>query len=196
MKGIVFTEFLEMVESAFGPDVADRMIVQANTPSGGVFTSVGTYDHAELVAMVVRLSVLTGTPADALVRAFGEHLFGRFAALFPKFFVGVTSPFDFLAAVESYIHPEVRKLYPDAMLPRFEPVRHSADRMDLIYRSSRPFADLAEGLIRGCAAHFRQPLDLRREPMSDGPAGGQAIRFVLTRAAEATLDPIGEARAA
>ena len=186
MKGVVFTEYLEMVEHAFGPDVADRMIVEAATPSAGVFTSVGTYDHTELVAMVVRLSAITGTPADALVRAFGEHLFGRFAVLFPKFFAGVTSAFDFLAQVESYIHPEVLKLYPDAMLPRFEAVRTPGEdrHMDLIYRSSRHFADLAEGLIRGCAAHFGQPVDVRREAVADGPAGGQAIRFVLTRTAE------------
>ncbi len=187
MKGIVFTEFQEMVESAFGPAVADRMVVEANTPSAGVFTAVGTYDHTELVAMVVRLSAITGTPADTLVRAFGEHLFGRFAALFPRFFVGVTSAFDFLSAVESYIHPEVIKLYPDASLPRFEPLRISDQRMDLIYRSSRHFADLAEGLIRGCAAHFRQPLDVRREVIADD-LGGQAVRFVLTRVAEGSVD--------
>ena len=187
MKGIVFTEFLEMVEAGFGPAVADRMITEAATPSAGVFTAVGTYDHAELVAMVARLSAITATPADALVRAFGEHLFGRFAVLFPRFFAGVTSAFDFMSAIESYIHPEVRKLYPDAMLPRFEPVPVSAERMDLIYRSSRHFADLAEGLIRGCAKHFGQPLDVRRVTIADD-AGGQAIRFVLTRVGDGRVD--------
>ncbi len=187
MKGVVFTEYLEMVESAFGPAVADRMITEANTPSAGVFTAVGTYDHTELVAMVVRLSAITATPADALVRAFGEHLFGRFAVLFPRFFVGVTSPFAFLSGLESYIHPEVRKLYPDADLPRFEPVPVSDQRMDLIYRSSRHFADLAEGLIRGCAKHFGQPLGVRREVITDGVAG-QAIRFVLTRVGDGRVD--------
>lgn len=178
MKGVVFTEFLEMVEGAFGPDVADRMIVAADLPNGGAYTAVGTYDHRELVAMVGQLSGLTGTPPDALVRAYGEHLFGRFAVLFPRFFAGVTSALDFLERVENYIHPEVRKLYPDATLPTFEPTRRDADHMDLVYRSSRHFADLAEGLIRGCAAHFGQPLDLVREPTADG-----AVRFVLARAA-------------
>ncbi len=187
MKGIVFTEFLEMVETAFGPDVADRVITGSNLPTGGVYTSVGTYDHAELVTMVVRLSALTAAPVPDLIRTFGEHLFGRFVTLFPRFFVGVTSAFDFLAAIESYIHPEVRKLYPDATLPRFEPVRFTGPdldrRMDLIYRSSRPFADLAEGLIRGCAAHFGQPLEIARVAES-GP-GGPGVRFVLTRVAAA-----------
>ena len=40
MKGIVFTEFLEMVEDQ----------------SGGAYTSVGTYDHNEIFRLVNCLS--------------------------------------------------------------------------------------------------------------------------------------------
>src|SRR5688500_13719002 len=86
MKGIVFTEFLEMVEHQFGPAIADRIIVESKVASNGAYTSVGTYDHGELVAMVVCLSAATGVPAEALVQAFGEHLFERFAVGFPQFF--------------------------------------------------------------------------------------------------------------
>src|ERR1700759_776855 len=110
MKGIVFTEFLEMVESEFGLKVTDDMITKSNVPSAGVYTSVGTYDHKELVAMVVQLSADTNIPVPALVRTFGRYLFGRFAKLFPQFFTGIESAFEFLQNVESYIHPEVRKL--------------------------------------------------------------------------------------
>jgi len=41
MKGIVFTEFLEMVENKFSPELADRIIEGAEVPSGGVYTAVG-----------------------------------------------------------------------------------------------------------------------------------------------------------
>ena len=47
MKGVVFTEFIEMVEDKFSADIADQIIEEADLPSGGVYTSVGTYDHAE-----------------------------------------------------------------------------------------------------------------------------------------------------
>ena len=36
MKGIVFTEFLEMVEDKFSPELADRIIEGAELPSGGI----------------------------------------------------------------------------------------------------------------------------------------------------------------
>jgi len=56
MKGMVFTEFLEMVEDQFGFTMADKIISEAELASGGVYTSVGTYHHQEMVALVVNLS--------------------------------------------------------------------------------------------------------------------------------------------
>ena len=54
MKGIVFTEFLEMVEQRFSPEIADRLIDESDLPSGGIYTAVGTYEHTEIVTYVSR----------------------------------------------------------------------------------------------------------------------------------------------
>ena len=179
MKGVVFTVFLEMVEGRFSPDVADRIIDEADLPSGGAYTTVGTYDHREMLELVAHLSRQTGVPAGDLVRAFGTHLFGRFAVLFPQYFEGVSSAFEFLGKIEDYIHIEVRKLYPDAELPRFAFDAPGSDRLVVTYRSARPFAALADGLIRGCVAHYGEPIEVEMEDLSDG--AGTAARFVLTR---------------
>ncbi len=53
MKGIVFTEFLEMVEEKFSPELADRIVEEAELPSGGVYTTVGTYNHGEMIKLVI-----------------------------------------------------------------------------------------------------------------------------------------------
>jgi hypothetical protein len=53
----------------------------------------------------------------------------------------------------------------------------------MAYRSTRPFADLADGLIRGCIDHFGKPIDVAREDVPG--AGGTAARFVLTARAPA-----------
>ena len=42
MKGLVFTEFLEMVESKWGLATVDRVIQGAALPNNGAYTSVGT----------------------------------------------------------------------------------------------------------------------------------------------------------
>ena len=58
MKGMMFSEFVEWVERTWSEEVADTMIDGTALPSGGAYTSVGTYDHGELVALVVTLSGL------------------------------------------------------------------------------------------------------------------------------------------
>jgi hypothetical protein len=179
MKGVVFTEFLEMVEDRFSPEMADRIIEGAELASGGVYTTVGTYDHGEMIQLVSNLSEQTGIPAAELLRSFGVHLFGRFHTMFPKYFEDVASAFDFLQRVDHYIHVEVGKLYPDAELPGFDYDASEPGRLRLTYRSSRPFAALAEGLIRGCIAHYGETVDIAMEDLSDG--AGTAARFLLTR---------------
>jgi hypothetical protein len=179
MKGIVFTEFLEMVEDRFSPALADQIINAANLPSGGAYTAVGSYDHGEMWSLVIELGRATGTPVPHLMQEFGEHLFARFTLEYPHFFQDVRSSFDFLQGLETVIHIEVRKLYHDAELPRFDVTERTPTKMVLLYRSRRHFADFAEGLIRGCARHFGEQLEILRENLP-APEGSQ-VRFTLTR---------------
>jgi hypothetical protein len=178
MKGIVFTEFLEMVEDHFGDAAIERIIDEATLPSGAAYTSVGTYDHRELVQLVKRLSAATGIGVSELVCVFGRHLFSRFVDAYPHFFDGVNSAFDFLERIEKHIHVEVRKLYPDAELPTFTCHTRGPGHLEILYRSTRPFGDLAEGLIMGCIEHFGEPIDVRRENLPQDT--GTAVRFILT----------------
>lgn len=179
MKGIVFTEFLEMVEDQFSYEVADAMIQQAELPHDGAYTSVGTYDHRELVRMVVALGKISETPLARLIHAFGLHLFGRFVVLYPAFFTGMDDALVFLSGIEARIHTEVRKLYPDAELPRFDIHLISPDHMEMIYRSERCFGDLAHGLIEACIVHFGGGISLERRESAEMP--GAVVTFVLRR---------------
>jgi hypothetical protein len=167
MKGMVFTEFLEMVEEKFSADMVDDIIADSAPPSGGAYTAVGVYDHGELVQMVVALSQRSNIPAATLVQVFGEHLFGRFNALYPSFFAGQFSVLDFLEGIETVIHTEVRKLYPDAQLPQFDCTR-TVDGLRMRYSSPRHFGDLAEGLIKGAIAHFGGGVAVSRNDQADG----------------------------
>ena len=180
MKGIVFTELLELVEEKFGYEVVDRMISSANLENDGAFTAIGTYDHNDLLRMVVALSDESGLPVPALVNAFGRHLFKTFSKNYNDKIAGFESSFQLLEKVEGFIHVEVRKLYPDAELPKFVYARPAEDQLEIVYRSTRPFADLCEGLIQQCVEHFGESIDIEREDLSDD---GTAARFLLTQVA-------------
>lgn len=177
MKGIVFTEFFEMIEQQQGLDEVDALVNGCELSTGGAYTSVGTYDFRELVSLVERLGDRSGIPVPVLIRAFGEHLFGRFHEKFPEFFDGVDDAPTFLAGIEDTIHTAVRKLYRDAELPTFDVVRLDCGGVDLTYTSPRPFADFAEGLIEGCMQHFGETRTLRREDVEG--SDGKACRFIL-----------------
>ena len=169
MKGMVFTEFLELVDEQFGFETCERMIEMSDLPSGGVYTSVGTYQLQEMAALLGSLSEVTAIPPPDLLRAFGRHLFARFVVSFPVFFEGITSSFEFLPRVDSYVHIEVRKLYPDADLPTFACEMTTPDTMIMTYRSTSNLPDLAEGLILECIDHFGEPLVVRRERLEGEP---------------------------
>jgi Haem-NO-binding len=177
MKGIIFTEFLDMVEQRFSPQVVEQMVTAAQLPSGGAYTSVGKYDHGEIWSLVCELSKVCDTSVPELFKAYGEYLFARLATGYPQLIAGMGCAFDVLVALDGVIHGEVRRLYPDAELPRFDVVERSADRMVLVYSSKRHFADLAEGLIRGCLAHFHENAAISREQLS--AEDGSRVRFRL-----------------
>ena len=179
MKGVVFTEFMELVENQFGLGVADQMVQAAEVHGGGAYTAVGTYDHRELAAMAGWLSEETQIDQAKLLREFGAHLLERFSVNYPHLFAKVGSAFELLLGVDELIHAEVRKLYADAELPHVNATLESEDVLIVEYRSTRPFADLAEGLIRACGGLFGEDIDVRRESI-DG-AGPCAARFRLTR---------------
>jgi len=178
MKGVVFTVFQEMVEDQFGVETYDGLVEACDLPSGAAYTAVGTYEHTELLQLVGQLSQQTGTPVPYLVKAFGRHLFGALATSYPQFAEGVDNSIDFLASIEDYIHVEVKKLYPEAELPRFEFEKLGEGSWQLNYFSSRPFADLCEGLIAASIEHFGDPIEITREDPAE--SAGTTAKFVLT----------------
>ena len=177
MKGIVFTEFLELVEREYSEELADQLITQTDPPSGGAYTAVGSYDHRELVKMIVALHRHTGRGVDELLNWFGKNLFEGLARGFPVFFEGKSTAFDVLQGIESVIHTEVRKLYPDAELPSFVVSRPVPGCLVMDYRSPRCMEDLAQGLIEACIARFGEPISVERKALDANTPG--AVRFTL-----------------
>ena len=168
MKGIVFREFTDMVENHFGESMVDDLIETTKPASGGSYTTVGTYDHGELLAMVGVLSQRTGIAAAVLVHNFGKHLAVVFSTKFPAFFNDCSNTFEFLKKIDNHIHVEVKKLYPDAELPTFTYVQHSELEFELIYESQRDFSHLAHGLIEGCMEYFKEAFQIHREDILGG----------------------------
>lgn len=175
MKGIVFTEFFEMVEQTFGYDMVDRLIETTELESGGVYTSIGTYDHSEIVNLVVNLSKQTNTDIEVLLHAFGRYLFDTFLKSYPVFFENASNTFEFLSSIDNYIHVEVKKLYPDATLPGFA-TEVTNGKMIMIYTSERSMSSLAKGLIEKTLEYYGEEKSISKELLKED---GSIVKFII-----------------
>ncbi len=175
MRGLVFTEFLDFVDQTAGPEMVEDMIAACDLASGGAYTTVGNYPHDEFLTMLAFLHRATGQNVSEMVMGFGENLFGPLIACHPKILHNGVGLLDFLESIETHIHHEVRKLNPAAELPHFTTKRLDQTRLRMDYRSARPFADLAEGMIKGAIAHFG--LNARIDRAVTSPPDPFAARF-------------------
>lgn len=181
MLGLVFTEFVELVEEKFSPETADAVLTDVAPPHGGAYTAVGYYPHEEMVAMVGALSQRTGVPVPDLVKAFGGHLLQRFEQAHGGMFSKHAGLFDFVASIDGEIHVEVHKLYDQATLPRFKVLSRDSQVMRMLYQSPRAMEQLAQGLLEGAAAHYGEACRISHAPYS-GPEG-TGVLFTLDKSA-------------
>ena len=169
---------VEFVEGAHGLELTDRWLDSCQLESGGAFVATDSYPMSELGELVTRLSETLDAPLPDLLRAFGEHLFGYLASRHGHVMERIDDPLQLFENLENHVHVEVRKLYPDAEVPRFQSERLGEDEMRLVYESSRGLADLAHGLILGAGRHFDCEIDIARRDLSEG--AGTQVEFLLS----------------
>ena len=167
MKGLVFVEFLEMIDEKFGLETTEDIIEKSNLPSQGHYTTVGTYEDSEMISLITELHKKTNIPLPDLLKTFGAYLFNSFTVRYASMINQFTSGFDLLKKIDSYIHVEVQKLYPQAILPHFDFEQPNEKELKLIYKSERKMPDLAEGLITASMDHYNESYTINRETINE-----------------------------
>ena len=167
MKGIVFTEFLELVEEKFGLEVVDEIIEKSQLKSQGIYTAIGTYEFSEMLQLLNHLSDNTGISIDNLLLVYGEHLFSVLDKSYPSLMASYNDPIEMLSSIENHIHIEVRKLYEDAELPKFTNVLQTKNKLVINYTSQRELAHFAIGLIKETLGHFNKQGAISMEKLTN-----------------------------
>lgn len=178
MKGIVFTEFLDLVENKFGLEMVDDIIENSNLESNGVYTSVGTYSFSEMLQLLTNLSTNTGISTDDLLLVYAEHFFSVLVDSYPDLIKRYKDPIEMLASIENHIHVEVRKIYPDAELPSFEVIEKSKNSIVMIYKSSRAMHHFGLGLMNKTFEHFNSSATIELEKIKED---GTEVKFVVNK---------------
>src|SRR5207247_7072 len=92
------------------------------------------------------------------------------AVQFPDFFSGHDSTKAFVLTLNDVIHTEVRKIYPDAVVPVFDFSTTDNGGLALDYRSPRTLGPLAAGSTGGAAARRTAAGRPRRAGRASPPA--------------------------
>jgi hypothetical protein len=159
MRSFLCTEFLDFAAGLYGTSTEALGAPVCDPASCPGLEHVRAW--AELVAGP------SGVSSAILLQRFGAALFGRLVRGYPVFLVGIESTLDLVSRYEAHIVAEVRKLNRAARLPHIGVRRRPGEPVEVVYRSSRGLADLAEGLLIGSIAHFGDPLDIERSATAD-----------------------------
>lgn len=179
MKGMIFNELQRLVTERRGEDAWDELIERTPLENrDGLFVGPKTYPDADFLALVSSASAALGTPVTDLVRDFGKFMFPHLAERYPVFMKPGMTAKTFLLSVERTIHVEVRKLYPDAVLPAFEYSDPAPARLNMTYRSPRRLCALVLGLVDGVADHFQEDITCLHTTCVH--RGDESCRFELT----------------
>ena len=176
MKGIVFTEFLELVEHKFGLEMVDRIIMQSNLDSKGVYTAIGTYEFSEMLELLKNLNQNTGIQIDDLLRIYGEHFFTVLEANYAQLIDRYSTPLEMLSSIEKHIHVEVQKIYPDATLPTFDIIQKRDKTLEMIYKSGKAMHHFGLGLMHKTFEHFNKKANITLEKIKPD---GTEVRFLI-----------------
>lgn len=169
MRGLIFTHFLEMVEDHYSANMVDDIIDDAQLASGGAYTAVSKYDHKELHALGMALAHRTNQTISDILIEFGDYVFAPLYDKYKPLFKDKSGAMQFLLEIDSDIHKEMRKLYPDALLPNIE-CRMQGETLIMEYQSDRHFADLVHGLILGVGRYFNETLHIEMPSFDRGKA--------------------------
>jgi predicted hydrocarbon binding protein len=158
-----------MIEDEFGMECWEKLLEKCDLPSGGIYTSAATYDDQEILSLVGALSEYSSVPVPTLVEAFGRYLYNGLASSLPASMMDYPDLWSLLDSVDSVIHVEVNKLYPDALTPKIIVTEKHQNGITLYYQSPRKMCLLAVGLVHKAAESFGTPVTIKHTCcMNDG----------------------------
>jgi hypothetical protein len=160
VKGIVFNLLEQIVVDEHGEDTWETLLDASGVD--GAYTSLGSYADEDLLKLVGAASSALDVPPDDIVRWFGRSAMPLFVERYPQLFSDHTDTRSFVLTLNEIIHPEVRKLYPGAIVPEFGFDASVPERLSMDYYSPRKLCAFAEGLLLGAGDHYGQTVTIEQ----------------------------------
>lgn len=148
MKGLVFELLKKRIVADHGIKAWGTILDQAGLEGG--YQTQENYPHQELLTLLEAAKPYTRRTGRDAQRWFGRRAFHQLAGEFYHLFRDHDSTVSFAKAINTHVHPEVRKHYPGAELPVLH-LDNDPPSGDLLlrYDSPRGLCSFAEGILEG-----------------------------------------------
>lgn len=167
MKGLLFTELMEMVEENFGYNTANAIVQHSKLSTNGVYTAARSYHRNEMSILFQQLHKQTRVSIQKLSIIFGMHLSKRIAFNYPHYFDYINRIFSFISKKESI------KRHHDEQL--FEFIESSENSLTIIYNPVLKANCISDGIAQGYLEYFNSLNCIQEKTLSNG-----RIKFIIT----------------
>ncbi len=176
VKGLIFDEFLKMVERDHGYELVDKILTKEELESNGSYTAVGTYDFSEMLILLTNLGEELNASTNDLLYVFGKYFFSVILNSYQDIINSYSNPVEFMASIDNHIHVHVRKIYPEATLPKFDTITRTDNYMHMNYYSERSMSYFAKGLMEETFAYYDYNCEIEMAPLNEDAS---AVEFHL-----------------
>jgi hypothetical protein len=188
MKGVIFTEFLDLVEERFGLEMVDQIICQSRLDSQGVYTSIGTYNFYEFLQLLHNLSKNKSISINNLLEVYAAQIFSAMDAIHPKMLTSYNNPVEMIIAMNQHIEIifntkntlPLKSLKVSAFtpLPLFVIEEKTVDSLIIKYISHRGLQHFWLGLMHEMFKHFNETATIVLEKIKKD---GTEIKFTIKK---------------
>ena len=159
MHGSVLMSLRKHVVEHYGEPVWRSLLEEAGMP-GRLFTSLGDYADADVMALVGAASRALGVEQGDVLREFGRSLARDLLGTYGSLVGPGWTAFDLLEHTETTIHTVVRMRQPGARPPVLRVTRRGPELVSIAYASERRLCALAHGIVLGVGDRFATPLQV------------------------------------
>ena len=119
MRGLFFTQYLEMIERMFDLNTVDLILISMRS-SDGAYTASAEYPAGDFIELLHCSSRWTGLKIDDLGKLFGIEVMMYLYHRNPNMFEGYSSPFDCLEKLNLLLAESLDHLNPQQSNPEFD----------------------------------------------------------------------------
>ncbi|MBI4807004.1 MAG: heme NO-binding domain-containing protein [Desulfovibrio sp.] len=169
MKGVLPKLMSEYIRMEFGANVHQAVQAEIGNPT---FLPGQSYPDQVLRQMAEIVSKKTGKNQKDIFVGLGRYTVPQFNKMYKRYFKASGLKEFYLTMNDT--HARLTKDFPGIQPPRFT-YEDKGNTLVMTYHSKRGYAEYYEGILRGAADFFKEPVDISVSMQNDGSARAEIV---------------------